>query len=114
MPKASRQCRAGTRAPCVQLLAIVGLVAAPTSSSASLAEGDRAWDARAESLVEERATPERIDEAIRHYRAALDRRPGSFEAGWKLLRSLHYAIDFTDQAETQEEPEQGGRMIGTQ
>lgn len=78
------------------------LAATPVSALASLvaiAEGDRAWDARAETLVEELATPARIEQAIGHYRAALAAHPDSLEARWKLLRALHYEIDFTNLAD---------------
>jgi len=62
---------------------------------ASIIEGDRAWAARAEALDQERADPTRIEEAIAHYRAAIKIDPDALEPRWKLLRALHYAIDFT-------------------
>ncbi len=62
---------------------------------ASIAAGDRAFALRAEVLDGERAEPARIEEAIGHYRAAAEADPASLEARWKLLRALHYAIDFT-------------------
>ena len=76
------------------MLALVSWIAA-VASHADVAAGDRAWAARAELLDGERAEPARIEEAIGHYRAALEAEPASLEARWKLLRALHYAIDFT-------------------
>lgn len=58
-------------------------------------EGDRAWAVRAERLEGRLAEPDRIEEAIRHYRAALEEDPTSLRARWKLLRALHYAIEFS-------------------
>ncbi len=64
-------------------------------SHADIAAGDRAWKIRAEVLSEERAEPTQIQQALDHYRAAVETVPVSLEARWKLLRALHYAIDFT-------------------
>ncbi len=76
------------------LIALVaGLIA--TSSQADITAGDRAWAARAEVLEGERAEPARIEQAIGHYRQAVEADSASAEARWKLLRALHYAIDFT-------------------
>lgn len=87
------------RSALISLLAIIlGIfaAAAPELSRADIAAGDRAWAARAEVLVDERlAAPGRIGDAIDQYREALESDPGSLEARWKLLRALHYAIDFT-------------------
>jgi len=63
---------------------------------AQIEQGDRAWAMRAEVIDERLATPARIEDAILHYRAALEADPLSLEASWKLLRALHYAIDFTN------------------
>ncbi|NIR59841.1 MAG: hypothetical protein GWO02_10090, partial [Gammaproteobacteria bacterium] len=76
------------------ILAIVVWLAA-VASHADVAAGDRAWAARAELLNGDRAAPARIEEAIGHYRAALEAEPVSLVAHWKLLRALHYAIEFT-------------------
>jgi len=51
---------------------------------------------RAEVLDKRLATPTRIEEAIRQYRAALEVDSLTLEASWKLLRALHYAVDFTN------------------
>ncbi len=65
------------------------------SASDSLAAGDGAWTLRAESMDGRLAQPERIDEAIAAYGRALEQDPGDLEARWKLMRALHYSIDFT-------------------
>ncbi len=72
-----------------------------------LTKGDRAWAARAEMLDGDRADPTRIEEAIVHYRAAAEAEPDSLEARWKLLRALHYAIDFTTLSEDDQEARVG-------
>jgi tetratricopeptide (TPR) repeat protein len=83
-----------------ELLSLVAIVLAsffgPGISRADIAAADRAWTTRAEVLVDERlAAPDRIAEAIALYRASLEQDPLSLEARWKLLRALHYAVDFT-------------------
>jgi hypothetical protein len=81
----------------IRFLATVVLACAISGvAHAQIETGDRAWTMRAEALDERLATPTRIEEAIRHYRAALEADPLSLEASWKLLRALHYAIDFTN------------------
>ncbi len=75
------------------LTSIAGLLT--SASHADLAAGDRAWATRAEVLDGERAEPARIELALGHYRDAHEADPASIEARWKLLRALHYAIDFT-------------------
>jgi tetratricopeptide (TPR) repeat protein len=67
-----------------------------TASHAQLHDGDLAWALRAETLDDQRSQPDRIEEAIRRYRTARQAAPRSLEANWKLLRALHYAIDFTN------------------
>jgi tetratricopeptide (TPR) repeat protein len=42
-----------------------------------------------------RLAPERIREALEAYRAAIETGPRPLEARWKLMRALHYAVDFT-------------------
>jgi hypothetical protein len=65
--------------------------------------GDRAWEARAEAMDGRLATPETIEDSIRNYRAACDAQANGFQACWKLLRSLHYLIDFTNAPESRKE-----------
>lgn len=76
-------------------------------SHAQIEEGNRAWAQRAEVLEERLATPTRIEDAIRHYREALVVDPLSLEASWRLLRALHYAIDFTNM----EDGEKDARVV---
>lgn len=66
-----------------------------SAGQANIGDGDLAWTTRAEVLEAERAEPARIEQAIGHYRDAVEADPASLEARWKLLRALHYAIDFT-------------------
>jgi tetratricopeptide (TPR) repeat protein len=61
----------------------------------ALADADAAWAARAERLIDDRAAPERIREALEAYRAAIETGPRPLEARWKLMRALHYTVDFT-------------------
>jgi len=79
---------------------LVLLAALPFNAFADLEQGDLSWSKRAETLEERLAAPARIEEAITQYRAALVSRPESAEAHWKLLRALHFAIDFTTLEET--------------
>jgi hypothetical protein len=74
------------------------LALSATPSQAQLAAGDRAWEARAEGLEGRLARTARIDAAIGFYRAACDTEANPLQARWKLLRALHYLIDFTDAA----------------
>ncbi|MEM9173959.1 MAG: hypothetical protein AAGC67_01905 [Myxococcota bacterium] len=79
------------------LLAAVRVSTAETvTSDPSLAAGDRAWAERAGVLDEEglRAAPETIGRAIDAYRRAVEARPDALEPRWKLMRALHYSIDF--------------------
>jgi len=71
------------------------VASAASAGHADIAAGDRAWSTRAVRLDEVRAEPARIQQAIEHYRAAVEAQPDSLEARWKLLRALHYAVDFT-------------------
>lgn len=99
------------RLPFIHFLASAILACATSGvAHAQIETGDRAWALRAEALVERLATPTRIEEAIRHYRAALEADPLSLEASWKLLRALHYAIDFTN-LEDQEKDARGVEAI---
>ena len=87
----------------VALLASGSSVAATAEVEAAIESGDRAWARRAESLEEMLAEPTRIGEAITHFRAALGADPSAIEARWKLMRALHYAIDFTTLGEEAKE-----------
>lgn len=93
--------------PLVLVLAFALALAASESTASAfddaLVAGDRAWSERAASIEDDRARPERTIEAIGHYRAALDADPSELAAHWKLLRALHYAIDFTSLAEADQE-----------
>lgn len=79
----------------VALLASGSVLAAVPDVQTAIESGDRAWARRAQSIEETLAEPTRIGEAIAHFRAALDADPSAIEARWKLMRALHYAIDFT-------------------
>lgn len=83
-------------------LIVIGLIAA-APSRADLAKGDLAWSERAVQLDGEAAAPNRIESAIGHYRSALEKDPDSAAARWKLLRALHFAIDFTSLSDTLKE-----------
>lgn len=86
---ALRPKRAATLAP----------TAAAQSAAASLAAGDALWAKRAATLAGPLAEPETIEAAIEHYRAAQAASPSALEPRWKLLRALHYAVDFADRSE---------------
>lgn len=62
---------------------------------AQLTAGDLAWAERAVILDGQLATPERVEAAILAYRQVIASDPYRLEARWKLLRALHYAVDFT-------------------
>lgn len=94
MPNVSRRVALG------MLLALLcGPSLAAASTEDPIAKGDRAWASRAETVDGRLADPERSEAAVRHYRAALDADPASLEARWKLLRALHYVVEFTDASE---------------
>lgn len=63
---------------------------------AEIATGDALWANRADILSGNLAAPEAIEAAIENYRAAQSASPNALEPRWKLLRALHYSIDFTD------------------
>jgi len=65
------------------------------AAQGSIEDGDHAWRQRAETIEGELARPVRIEASLHSYRAALAQQPTSLRAAWKVLRSLHYAIDFT-------------------
>jgi hypothetical protein len=85
-------------------IAVLGLLCAlPAYAQESAAAGDRAWEARAEALDGRLAKPDEIEESIRNYRTACDARANGVQPCWKLLRSLHYLIDFTNASETRKQ-----------
>ena len=75
----------------------IAITSIPTAipANAEISQGDRAWARRAEALDGSRPMLERVETAIANYRAAVELEPASFEARWKLMRALHYAIDFS-------------------
>jgi tetratricopeptide (TPR) repeat protein len=77
------------------LASAVAALADHGAAHAQIEQGDRAWVLRAEVMDDRLASPVRIEEAIFYYRATLEADPSSLEARWKLLRALHFAIDFT-------------------
>jgi hypothetical protein len=83
-------------------LLLLILCALPTQAQAQLAVADRLWEARADELNGLLAIPDRTEAAIRAYRSAVGVRPGALEARWKLLRALHYLIDFTNTTEARQ------------
>jgi tetratricopeptide (TPR) repeat protein len=80
-------------------LLALALWALPADANSQLSAGDRAWDTRAEVLNQRRASHERIEQAIGLYRAACESEPDPLEARWKLLRALHYLIEFSNAPE---------------
>jgi len=98
-PSSSGSSRAGAaarfhrRLPGFVLLALLCALARP--SAAQIAEADRVFEARSERLDGRLALPSLTEEAIRLYQEALAREPDSLEARWKLLRALHFLVDFT-------------------
>ncbi len=73
------------------LLLATPLQGTPTDGgNAHLAEGDAAWERRAEGQSEGRAAAVPIESAIAAYEAALAASPDSLEARWKLARALFY------------------------
>jgi hypothetical protein len=61
-----------------------------------MARGDAAWTRRAEGGDGEGRVPSTaIAEAIAEYQLAADEQPDALAPGWKLVRALHFAADFT-------------------
>lgn len=71
----------------------------------ALALGDAAWGKRAAQLDAEGllADPAAIETAIEQYQRAVAADPDALEARWKLLRALHYSIDFAARSEAARE-----------
>ena len=80
-------------------LAITLFLVPLRSGSATLPEGDEAWARRAENVDGQLAHPAQIEVAIVAYRQVVATEPSHPEGRWKLLRALHYAIDFTSLSE---------------
>lgn len=68
-----------------------------------VAEGDRLFSERAQTMQDDLADGTRIEQAIASYEAALRARPDDLALQWKLLRALHFAVDFSDLEETAKE-----------
>ncbi len=70
--------------------------AASTTAPAGLAQGDAAWDRRAEGHAagSGRAAAGPIGEAVAAYRQAWKEQPDRLETCWKLLRALHFQGEF--------------------
>jgi tetratricopeptide (TPR) repeat protein len=68
----------------------IALLLLATPLFAQVADGDRAYAARAEGASGARAKSERIDAAIAAYQRALTANPNDIEAHWKLLRAYRY------------------------
>ena len=73
---------------------VVLLWAAP--AAASVATGDRAYDARADAMAGRFAEPASIDRSIDAYEQALPGAEVPTAVQWRLLRSLYYRGDFAD------------------
>lgn len=82
---------------------LLALGAVPARAQTQLAAGDRAWAARATVLDGRLAAPDQIEAAVRSYREACETEPEPLEARWKLLRALHYLVEFTNAPERRKE-----------
>lgn len=76
--------------PAVFVVASLLPVGASAEASQLIAQGDQAWEKRAEGASNLRAAPEPIARAIAEYEAAIGARPSDLEASWKLMRALYY------------------------
>ncbi len=90
----------------VAALALAALLALSDARADELSLGDAAWVQRARGAVGGRALPGPISAALRHYEQALQERPESLEARWKLLRALHFAGEFVS-----DDPQDGRRFF---
>ena len=80
----------------VPVLLVVELVA-PGKTFAN--EGDDAWKLRAEFMDGDLASGVHIETAIIAYRSSHQDDPSLLEARWKLLRALHFLVDFSNAAD---------------
>ncbi len=92
----ARYAARSTRISGICVAALFLLLAQTASAQVGLASGDDAWNSRADGLTDGRAKHGRIEVAIKSYRQALEKESAKIEAQWKLLRALHYLIEFTD------------------
>lgn len=94
------------------LLCFAFLLVPRAGWGSAIAEGDAAWERRAEGRSGLRARPEAISEAIAAYERAISESPESLEAYWKLLRALWFAGDFAspDRAEERSRYERGKQV----
>ncbi len=67
-----------------------------TATTTDLAAGDALWTERANTLSGNLAAPAAIEAAVERYAAAGRGEPSALEPRWKLLRALHYSVDFAD------------------
>jgi hypothetical protein len=86
-----------------RFLVVLVLCALPVHAQGQLAAADRLWEARADELNGLLATADRTGAAIRAYSSAVGAEPRALEPRWKLLRAIHYLIDFTDAAEARKQ-----------
>ncbi len=88
------------------LLPILLMLAAPAAVAQDvgkwLADGDAAYERRAEGQVEGQAAPGPIGEAVRAFRAAAELAPERLDVQWRLLRALYYEADFASSDADQE------------
>src|SRR2546423_1758540 len=73
-----------------QAIAILTVVLTASVVFAQVADGDRAWDGRAEGSQNGRAKAEPINTAIAAYARAVAQNPNDVEARWKLLRAYRF------------------------
>ena len=67
-----------------------------TATMTHLVAGDALWTQRANTLSGNLAVSASIEAAIERYEAAGRDEPTALEPRWKLLRALHYSVDFAD------------------
>lgn len=85
------------------LLVCLALWVAADGALAGEDAGDAAWARRAEGMEAGKAPPAATERAIEAYRDDCDLAPERAEACWKLLRALHYLVEFTDASDTRKD-----------
>jgi tetratricopeptide (TPR) repeat protein len=103
MKSSSHRSRGLDRVSRIALVATFG-IASLGAHSDDVARGDSAWASRAEGEREGRAQSAPILEAVGFYESALEARPESVEARWKLLHALHFAGNFAEQEAQERSP----------